>query len=499
MEINKSDKIEELKRQAKIVKGGKSFNVLGKSYREGYDIVQRDNGKYYLSVMNGPFEIFTGPDAETIEDAEKIGLEQLKKDNPRLARNIGVLETLITEARTIQSLADEYQQNYDELYTDSFNTFCQKKGLDKTTKLMLAQEILNRLEREVGSDNASDALDKHNESSIKEEVMPKATKADLAAAEERTKTAMSLLRKIHKAKNIDELNDIMNTIEKDATTGKIDDKQEQRLKDSWARRKDVLDKAPADPGVDPTADEEKAVAAEIEEQKTAAEKEVETEPEGELVGAVEGKQPKNPSSDKEGDMIKNLLEKHGKKVVEGKVRKYNVTFTVTMESDCPPDVTPQKMMDNLTEDGSEVGFTIENVEISQLKESTVEKKDEKVKEATNVQVNSDNAEDVNVNVSNGNKEVQVASVDGGVQVTTVDKAPEVPVAPAVPAEAPAEAPATEPAPEETPAPEAPVDETPGDEDDEEEDEEAPVESMHTKEESAAIEESIMKQFRTING
>lgn len=94
------------------------------------------------------------------------------------------------------------------------------------------------------------------EPKIKEAV---ATKKELAAAAERTKSAMSFLRKIHKATEAAALEDVMNAIEKAATKGDIDDKQETRLKDAWNRKKDGLANNPT--ATEPTATEEEEVKA----------------------------------------------------------------------------------------------------------------------------------------------------------------------------------------------------------------------------------------------
>jgi len=87
-----------------------------------------------------------------------------------------------------------------------------------------------------------------------------ATKKELAAAAERTKSAMSLLRKIHKATEAGSLETVMDAIEKSATKGDIDDKQETRLKDACKRRKEALASSPKE--TEPTAAEEQGVTAE---------------------------------------------------------------------------------------------------------------------------------------------------------------------------------------------------------------------------------------------
>lgn len=101
------------------------------------------------------------------------------------------------------------------------------------------------------------------EPKIKETV---ATKKELAAAGERTKSAMSFLRKIHKATEAAALEDVMNAIEKAATKGDIDDKQETRLKDAWTRKKEALASNPVE--TEPTATEEEEVTADPDENAT---------------------------------------------------------------------------------------------------------------------------------------------------------------------------------------------------------------------------------------
>jgi hypothetical protein len=86
-----------------------------------------------------------------------------------------------------------------------------------------------------------------------------ATKKELAAAAERTKSAMSFLRKIHKATEAGSLEPVMDAIEKAATKGDIDDKQETRLKDALKRRKEAIASNPKE--TEPTAAEEEGVAA----------------------------------------------------------------------------------------------------------------------------------------------------------------------------------------------------------------------------------------------
>jgi hypothetical protein len=84
--------------EREIVKGGESSSIGPLSYREGFDIVKHNN-KFYMSVMNGSIEIFRGPLADSIEEAEKLGKELILKENPRLAKNIGI--SSITESENI--------------------------------------------------------------------------------------------------------------------------------------------------------------------------------------------------------------------------------------------------------------------------------------------------------------------------------------------------------------------------------------------------------------
>lgn len=97
-----------------------------------------------------------------------------------------------------------------------------------------------------------------------------ATKKELAAATERTKSAMSFLRKIHKATEASALEEVMDALEKAATKGDIDDKQETRLKDAWKRKKENLSSNPA--ATEPTATEEEEVKADETEAPAVEEK-----------------------------------------------------------------------------------------------------------------------------------------------------------------------------------------------------------------------------------
>jgi len=111
------------------------------------------------------------------------------------------------------------------------------------------------------------SLDREKLTSLKEsfwtepikEASATATKKDLAAAAERTKHAMSFLRKIHKAVEAAALEEVMDALEKAATKGDIDDKQETRLKDAWKRKKETLSNNPT--ATEPTAAEEQEVTA----------------------------------------------------------------------------------------------------------------------------------------------------------------------------------------------------------------------------------------------
>ena len=96
------------------------------------------------------------------------------------------------------------------------------------------------------------------------------TKKELAAAAERTKSAMSFLRKIHKATEAGSLETVMDAIEKAATKGDIDDKQETRLKDALKRKKENLASNPEP--TEPTVTEEEEVKADATEAPAVEEK-----------------------------------------------------------------------------------------------------------------------------------------------------------------------------------------------------------------------------------
>lgn len=87
-------RLKDAQEACKIVKGGESFMIGPLSYRTGYD-VRKQGKKYFVSVMNGPFEIFKGEAHDSLEEAEIKGLEAMLRDKPALARNVSVDEGLV--------------------------------------------------------------------------------------------------------------------------------------------------------------------------------------------------------------------------------------------------------------------------------------------------------------------------------------------------------------------------------------------------------------------
>jgi hypothetical protein len=112
--IPKSEKLNKLHSELKVVKGDKRFYVGPLSYRSGYDIIE-DSGKYYLRIMNGPFEIFRSKPFDDAKTAEVEGRKQCKSENPALARNTG-----------IESLHKELVRKEDGLKNDTCD-YCGKK------------------------------------------------------------------------------------------------------------------------------------------------------------------------------------------------------------------------------------------------------------------------------------------------------------------------------------------------------------------------------------
>jgi len=85
------------------------------------------------------------------------------------------------------------------------------------------------------------------------------TKKEDEAEVGKTKTALSMLRKIHKATEITKVEELLNDLEKEATKGKISPEQETRLKDAAKRRKEALAANPATPETEPSKEEEESL------------------------------------------------------------------------------------------------------------------------------------------------------------------------------------------------------------------------------------------------
>jgi len=113
-----------------------------------------------------------------------------------------------------------------------------------------------------GKIEGQDTVKKEGKENEKNEAKVNEGKKEDEAAAAVTKSAVSLLRKIHKAENVEALEDIMNTLEKSATKGSISSEQETRLKAAWARRKEALKDNPKAPADEPTQAEEDAIEKE---------------------------------------------------------------------------------------------------------------------------------------------------------------------------------------------------------------------------------------------
>ena len=113
-----------------------------------------------------------------------------------------------------------------------------------------------------GKLEGQDTVKKEGKENEKNEAKVNEGKKEDEAAAAVTKSAVSLLRKIHKAENVEALEDIMNTLEKSATKGSISSEQETRLKAAWARRKEALKDNPKAPADEPTQAEEDAIEKE---------------------------------------------------------------------------------------------------------------------------------------------------------------------------------------------------------------------------------------------
>jgi len=95
---------------------------------------------------------------------------------------------------------------------------------------------------------------------IKEGVVE--ARGEKKAAAERTKNALSILRKIHKAVAMGDIDDICDKIEKSSLKGDIDDKQQGVLKTACDRRGTLIrSKEENPPTEEPTKEEEQSVEA----------------------------------------------------------------------------------------------------------------------------------------------------------------------------------------------------------------------------------------------
>jgi hypothetical protein len=120
----------------------------------------------------------------------------------------------------------------------------------------------------------------------------KEDKAAAEAAASITKSATSLLRKIHKADSAEVLRGIEDDIEKSAVKGKINAEQETRLKNAADRRAKVLKENPKAPETEPTQAEEKEI------EECVAEKKFSKEPKDDEQSAM-----KKEANKKEEDRI----------------------------------------------------------------------------------------------------------------------------------------------------------------------------------------------------
>jgi len=88
------------------------------------------------------------------------------------------------------------------------------------------------------------------------------TRGEKKAAAERTKNALSILRKLHKAVAMGDIDDICDKIEKSTLKGDIDDKQQATLKTACDRREKLIrSKEENPPETEPTKEEEQSVEA----------------------------------------------------------------------------------------------------------------------------------------------------------------------------------------------------------------------------------------------
>lgn len=202
-------------------------------------IAKVDNNYFYVDPQGYTYARYTVKLLNFKPKTQEAGLDvkMFEKELPKVeyAGKQYYVDNQAQVIRAVDNPQDEIE--FDELDDEI---------LDKVIEIIMAESA----KEYIGMDPAQMAKNEAKES-----------KKDLAAAAERTKHALSFLRKIHKAVEAGALETIMDAIEKAGVKGDIDDKQEDRLKSALTRRKEALKANPKAAETEPTKEEEKDVEA----------------------------------------------------------------------------------------------------------------------------------------------------------------------------------------------------------------------------------------------
>ena len=206
------------------------------------------------------------PAEETEENKETKVEDDLEKATPELEDNKaledqekGTVEA--DEGRVPADPSSDNAENKGDLKEDA----PREKELTTMSDEMAAKELASKYTggRVIPDAQGNQFIVMVPESAELVEEVDESKASDKAAEEETatkiTKAASSLLRKIHKATALDALNDVIDNIEKSATSGKINAEQETRLNAAAARRKEAIKDNPEIPAEEPTAAEEDAI------------------------------------------------------------------------------------------------------------------------------------------------------------------------------------------------------------------------------------------------
>jgi len=232
-----------------------------------------------------------------------------------------------------------------------------------------------------------------------------------------TRTATSILRKIHKAIDAVSLEEVMDRIEKTATKGDITAEQETRLKAALTRRKEALEKNPQEPTTEPTETEEKEIEEEVVIEKNVTSEQLMDDIANYLFKRKYNDltpEEKQKADDELVPYVSQVLMQQGvreEKIVEDNNETY--TWGQINQALISIGMPAKRILDVLTA-LSHAKITSTGVNNPKVKEEVQEPiKAEKANEA---QVK----EDVEVIIKDEDKETNIVTTEGGIQVTTVN-------------------------------------------------------------------------------